>query len=326
MPGTGFVNWQDYARLNKPQAQQDLEGALGGIDQQGQAATDTLARLQEQFAQGAQEGGGYGGKGISVDKWGHEVPAGFVSDAQGHLTAQDQSYAGPQGLDAGALGQLRSQAGSVADTAQSLGSQGGVQALLESKYGQQGNYGGGLSRFDAALAGSNSGDRLSQLQGRYSGLNELVNGAANSARGQASQQAAYATRANAARQAEASRYNTAHPPPVPGQTPTQPTPGYPTEPTANTPGQNTNPWHEGGQRLDTTGTGGGHGVGGPSGGRPGIDVDAMDPASHLSNPGAHPFTAPPTTTHPIGTRPLTAGTDTLDRAQRRRGRPGQVFY
>lgn len=138
---SGFFDPSQWLRLNQ-QAGQQMAGAVAGdVTSQGQGFATALDKAKADFANAL----------------------GANPNAAPASLSEQAGYAG-----------LQSQANAAQDSANLLGSNGGIQQALQK------HYGGNVSAFDAAAAGYGNGGQFEQLQKAYGNLAQSL-GAANTA-------------------------------------------------------------------------------------------------------------------------------------------------
>lgn len=170
--GTGFVNLSDWAAANADGTRRLADELAGGVASQGQAAQANLDGLNQDFWERVR-----GGTQRFDDEGLNSALASQRAGAQ---------YAGPNGLyDVPGYETAMASAQGAGRNANLLSDYYGRQALLDDKYGQDGNYSTGQRLLDSALVGGAAGNRFADLKSQWGGLFDRAQGMERDAAGAA---------------------------------------------------------------------------------------------------------------------------------------------
>lgn len=185
--GTGFINAQTYANLNRQ----------GG--QRVASALDDFIATQQMGAENAQQAVQDAFNGQVRDTTLRYDPNSVTTSAEAKQRA-GQQYEGPNSLQDIDGYNSAVDASRKAEQTGALGADFyGRQALLSEKYGKGGGYTPGMSRFDSFLAGANGGQGMFEARKQStSGLGQRLTAAT-----QASQQRAHDARTASTQAADA---------------------------------------------------------------------------------------------------------------------------
>jgi len=197
--GGGYVNLQDYLKLNQGGAQQMADKVGSFVGGEGKGVTDALGQAQSDFESQRLAGMGTNLTNGSEFNFANQYPtaAGWIHGAPKDTGLTDeqlaayrkqagQTYAGPIGL--AGLDDLSTKATKAADDAQMAGTFGGLAGsagapgLISQVYGGRNTSQGG-SNLDAFLAGSTG--KLGGLAEKYGKLGDALNAARDSATNEA---------------------------------------------------------------------------------------------------------------------------------------------
>lgn len=165
------INFDRILSANSDGANRTAQGLANDVQAKGQEAQKNISNLQTGFNEN------------NNAAFGTQYQYGVYNPMNDYAGGSGQQGVAGQGADKAYKSLHDNQTawnktlGSV-DAAQkaatNLGSEGGVQAALQNKYGAQGHYSTGNSRFDAGLAQAAGGGRFEKLNKQYGGLTDSL--------------------------------------------------------------------------------------------------------------------------------------------------------
>jgi len=188
-PGTGHINFSDFARFNSTGAQRMADALAGQADGQGSAAMRGLDNLWQGFDDAVRDGTlTYDANGLDAER------AAYLGN---------EGYRGPDGLASmPGYGKAMGDAQRAQQNNQRLAGLYGRGTALQDMYGKGQEYSASDQILDSALAGTAGGSRFQQLATQWAGLGRRASAMETNASAQAGDARANSTKA-AERYAEA---------------------------------------------------------------------------------------------------------------------------